>query len=86
MRIGVIGTNKSVANMLAHDSAVLAFHQRVVGGPVGPTLGEFDEQFAEQIRHILIDEFRSVVAVKAQNAKWKLVQNRFQNGYQDVAR
>ena len=39
------GGDRSVADMLPYDSAVLAFYQGIIGGPISPRLGELDPQF-----------------------------------------
>ncbi len=44
-----------IAQMLADNGAVLAFYQRIVVAPAGAGLGEFDQQFVEQICDTLVD-------------------------------
>src|SRR5207249_4586829 len=46
--------------------AVLAFHQSIVSGPVGPRLGELDQQLFQQLSQDAIDKLRTVVAVEAE--------------------
>jgi len=60
------GGDRSVADMLPYDSAVLAFYQGIIGGPISPRLGELDPQFFQQLRHDPIDKLRTVIAVEAE--------------------
>ena len=46
-----------IAQMLADNGAVLAFYQRIIVGPAGARLGEFDQQFVEQTCDALVDVF-----------------------------
>lgn len=68
-RLGVFGRDGSVADVLADHGSVLAFHQRIVGGAVGPRLGELHQQLVEQPGHGVIEKLGTVVAVKAQDAE-----------------
>ena len=58
---GMLGRNVAVADVLAYNGAVLAFHQRVVLRSVGTAFGELDAQFLQQPGHRVIDEFRAIV-------------------------
>jgi hypothetical protein len=64
---------------LAHHRSILAFHQRVVGGPVGSRLGELDQQLVQHFRHPMVDKLAAVVAMKPEDAERELVQYRFQH-------
>ena len=44
-----------IAQVLADNGAILAFYQRIVVGPAGAGLGEFDQQFVEQTCDALVD-------------------------------
>ena len=38
--LGVLGRDRGIADVLANDRAILALHQSVVGGAIGPGFGE----------------------------------------------
>jgi len=46
--LGPLGGQGSIAAVLADHGAVLAFYQGVVGGAVGPRLGELHQQLVQQ--------------------------------------
>ena len=75
----MFGSNVTVADMLANDRSILAFHQRIVLRPIGSALGELDQQSLEQLGHLVVDILRAVVGVEAQNPKGKLMQDRLQD-------
>ncbi len=47
-----------------------------------PRLGLFDEQFAQQTRHVVVDELAAVVGMKAANREGELLQQGFQHRHQ----
>jgi hypothetical protein len=70
---------ESVADVLAHDRSVLAFHQRVVGRTAGARLGELDQPFVHQPGDAMVQELAAVVGVEAGDLKRELVRDRFQH-------
>src|SRR5271165_4385562 len=73
------GGDVPVANVLANDRSVFSFHQSVVLSPIGPALGELDQQALEQLRHFVVDVLRTVVGMETHDFEGKLMQDRFQH-------
>ncbi len=73
-----------IAQMLTDDGTVFGLDQRVVIGMSRAGLGEFDEQLMEQLRHPLVDVFRTVVGMEALESKGELFQELLQNRDQVV--
>ena len=62
---GVLLGYVGLAEMLAHHRAVLAFDKGIIVGFPCTRLGEFNEQFVEQLRHDLVHVLRPIVGVEA---------------------
>ena len=67
-----------MAEELAHDMAVLAFHQGVVVAVPGAGLGELDAQFLQQPGDPVVDIVRAVVGMESQDHERKGLQQVFQ--------
>ena len=63
---GMLAGNRAITDLLADHSSVLSLHQSIVGGSVGPRLGELDQQLFQQLSQDAIDKLRTVVAVEAE--------------------
>src|SRR3954453_8105577 len=63
-RLGVLGADVAVANVLADDGSILGLHQTVVAAMVWSRASLFDKQFAQQLGHGVVDELAAVVGVK----------------------
>ncbi len=57
----MLAGNVAIADMLAHNRSVFAFHQCNVLCSVRAGFGELDAQFLQQLRYGAIDEFRTIV-------------------------
>src|SRR5438270_11297633 len=73
-RLGMRGRDVAIAHMLADHSAILGFYQPVVVAVPRPRLGLFNQQFVQEPGHRMVDEFATVVGMKAANVERKLVQ------------
>ena len=78
-RLRMLGGDMAVADVFANDRPILALYQGIVLAAIGSALGELDQQILEQLRHFVVDVFRPVVGMKAQNPERKLVQHGFQH-------
>ena len=67
-----------MAEQLAHDMTVLAFHQGVVVAVPGAGLGELDTQFLQQPGDPPVDVFRAVVGVEPPDDEREARQQVFQ--------
>ena len=66
-----------MAEQLAHDMTVLAFHQGVVVAVPGAGLGELDTQFLQQPGDPPVDVFRAVVGVEPPDDEREALQQVF---------
>ena len=79
--------NVGIAEVLAHDGAVLGLDQRVVVGSARSRLGELlDVELVEQLDDAVVDVLRAVVGVEAQGAEGKALEQRFEHRNQERLR
>ncbi len=75
----------AVAQVFAHDGAVLGFRQAVVVAVPGARLGELDVELIQEFGHGVIDVLRAVVGMKAQDnegeADQELLKDRQEVGF-----
>ena len=67
-------SDMAVAEVLSDDRPIFGFDQGVIVGVSSPGFGQFDQEFLEELDHMLIDVLGAVVGVKAKNNKRELVQ------------
>jgi len=71
----------AIAEVLAHDAAVLALDQGIVVGLARARLGELaDLQLVEQGGDAMVDVLRAVVGVKAEDGEGKVAEQLFEHG------
>jgi hypothetical protein len=69
-----------VAEVFAHDGAVLGLRQAVVVAVSGPRFGELDAELVQGFGHGVVDVLRAVVGMKAQELEGEAGQDLFQDG------
>ena len=75
-----------VAEVLAHDVAVLALDEGVVVAVPGPRLGELDVQLVEQVGDVVADVLGAVVGMEPFDHEGKQVDQAFQQRHQEALR
>ncbi len=71
---GTVLRDMRVAQVFAHHESVLELRQGVIVGLSGAGLGELDEQFIQQLCHLVVDVFRTVARMKAKDDKREPIQ------------
>ena len=66
--------NVAVTQMFPDDRSVFGFDQGVVIAVPGARFGQFDQEFLEELDHMLIDVFRAVISMKFKDAQGELIQ------------
>ena len=59
--------NMAVSQMFTHGRGVLAFGPRIIVGLARARLGLLDPELLQQLRHLMVDVFRTVIAVETQD-------------------
>ena len=80
---GVTAWDMGIPHLLSYDTAVFALDQGIVVGPPGARFGLFDEECIEEFGNAIIDKFRSVVGMKAQDSERKTRQEFFHQRFQE---
>ena len=72
----------AVAEVFAHDGAILGFRQAVVVTMAGTRLGEFDLELFQHRCHGVVDVLRAIIGMEAQDPEREAGKNLFQDGQQ----
>ena len=80
---GMTAWDVGMAHLLANDAAVFTLNESVVIGAPGAGFGLFNEEIVEKFSDASVDEFRSVVGMKAQDHEGEACQEIFQQRLQE---
>ncbi len=67
--------NMRITQVFAHHRSVPGSRQRVIVGLPGTGLGELDPQLLQQLCHLVVDVFRTVIRMKAKDDKREPIQS-----------
>ena len=73
-----VTVNVLISEVLADNRAIFGFGQGVIIGITRTGFGHLDVELSQQFGHLMVDVFRSVISMKAQYGKGKIVNDHHQ--------